>query len=492
MAQECSGTIRGRLLRGIGASTLGQLLNSLGRLFLVPLFLASWGAEAYGEWLILSSLAAFISFGDFGAQSYFVNRLTHEWALGSRAKFQQTLSTGIVFFSVVALSILFLAAIVTAHLPVKPWFEMQSVTQQQAYWILVLSVAQLAISIPLGFLLGIYRALGHVATGVMFSNLIILMQLLVSASVLITGKGLLEMAASLLVSVLFCALIVLKNVHNRLKQTPLFCLRSVRFAVLKEGVNLSAHFFASQLSLLMTVQGAVVVIGKFLGPVEVVIFTTTRMLMGFVRQITGILHNMSWAEFTRVHALGNDHLFQRMYLVVFRVSMLIAVVLCALVIFYGDEISGFWLEGKVHLDSEVMRLMGTSTILSNIWTANLVLLMSINQHVALARIQIISGVMGLVLVAWGAHVWGLSGAIWGLIFGEGLPMAVASYFQIVRLPSLKVQKPKIALQMAAATCAAFFLMSAPLTIVGIGVLLFSVVPFWSMSPLSKIRAMNKI
>jgi O-antigen/teichoic acid export membrane protein len=467
--------IRDRLLRGIGASALGQLINTIGRLVLIPLFLSSWGTVSYGEWLILSSLAAFLSFGDLGAQSYFVNRLTNEWATGSRAAFQETLSTGLAFFISLSISILLASAVVFIYLPVEIWFGIKSVTQTQAYWVLVLSVAQLAVSIPLGFLLGIYRALGKQATGVMFSNLIMIMQLLVTAIVLQAGAGLAEMAAYLLVSVLTCALIVIWNVHYRFQGTPIFSLRAIRLTVLKEGVHPSAHFFAAQLSQLMTVQGAVVVIGKMLGPVEVVLFTTTRTLMNSVRQISGILHNMSWPEFTRLHAVKSSRLFVKLYLVVFSSSILIVVILCALVIYFGEEISVFWLNGKVHLDRTVVSMMGTSTILSNVWMANLVLLMSINEHAALARIQVISGVIGLILLAVGAYNWGLAGAIGGLIVGEGLPMVIASYFQIVQLSWLKVQKRNITVLMVAVTCAAFFLLvSTTLTIAGIVALLLCI------------------
>jgi O-antigen/teichoic acid export membrane protein len=442
---------------------------------LIPLFLSSWGTVRYGEWLILSSLAAFLSFGDLGAQSYFVNRLTNEWATGSRAAFQETLSTGMAFFTTLSLSIMLVAAIAFVYLPVEIWFGIKTVNQIQAFWVLVLSVAQLAVSIPLGLLLGVYRALGKLATGVMFSNLIMLMQLLVTAIVLRAGAGLAEMAAYQLVSVLTCALIVIWNVHYRFQGTPIVSLRAVRFKVLKEGVHPSAHFFAAQLSQLMTVQGAVVVIGKLLGPVEVVLFTTTRTLMNSVRQISGILHNMSWPEFTRLHAVGNIRLFIRLYLVVFSSSMLIVVVFCALVSYFSDDISAFWLNGKVHLDRSVVSMMGTAAILSNVWMANMVLLMSINEHAVLARIQVISGVIGLVLLAAGAYIWGLVGAIGGLIVGEGLPMVAASYFQIAQHSWLKEQKRNISILMVVVTCAAFlFLVSTMLTITGIVVLLLCI------------------
>ena len=69
-----------RLIQGIGANFLGQVINVASRVLLVPLFLTAWGAQVYGEWLILSSVVAYLSLTDLGGQLYIVNRLTQAYA----------------------------------------------------------------------------------------------------------------------------------------------------------------------------------------------------------------------------------------------------------------------------------------------------------------------------------------------------------------------------------------------------------------------------
>ena len=56
-----------RLFRGIGANFLGQIINIASRIVLVPLFLLAWGADIYGEWLLLSSMVAYLSLTEMGA-----------------------------------------------------------------------------------------------------------------------------------------------------------------------------------------------------------------------------------------------------------------------------------------------------------------------------------------------------------------------------------------------------------------------------------------
>jgi len=81
-----------RLFRGIGANFLGQIINIASRIVLVPLFLLSWGADIYGEWLLLSSMVAYLSLIEMGDQLYIVNRKAQGLTGASNAQFGSYLS----------------------------------------------------------------------------------------------------------------------------------------------------------------------------------------------------------------------------------------------------------------------------------------------------------------------------------------------------------------------------------------------------------------
>lgn len=92
------GSILGRVVRSIGADAIGQLLNVLTRLVLVPVFLKFWGAESYGEWLIISAWCSWFTLGDLGGQLFFSNKLTSAWTRQRLDEFHETFSTGLFFF----------------------------------------------------------------------------------------------------------------------------------------------------------------------------------------------------------------------------------------------------------------------------------------------------------------------------------------------------------------------------------------------------------
>ena len=58
--------LRGRLLRGVGATAISPLVVAVIQLGSVPLLLHAWGAARYGDWLLLSAIPIYLSLSDLG------------------------------------------------------------------------------------------------------------------------------------------------------------------------------------------------------------------------------------------------------------------------------------------------------------------------------------------------------------------------------------------------------------------------------------------
>ena len=92
-----------RVFKGIGANFLGQIINIASRILLVPLFLLAWGADIYGEWLLLSSMVAYLALTDMGGAVYIGNRMTQAFAHQDNESFRKILHTGLLLFLVIPL-----------------------------------------------------------------------------------------------------------------------------------------------------------------------------------------------------------------------------------------------------------------------------------------------------------------------------------------------------------------------------------------------------
>lgn len=424
--------MRGRILRGTGAGMIGQLLNIVGRLLLVPLFLGAWGAQAYGEWLILSSAAALLAMGDMGGQVYFINRLTAEWARGAYNDFARTLSTGLLLFLLVPTGLFALFLVLALTAPLGSWMGLSTTPPELATSVLLLLALHVVIALPQGLVLGIYRATGAQATSIMLGNAILGLQLIANGVVLLSGGGMVAIAIVQFIPTLLVVAWVVFDLRNRLPGIRLFTPMLFNSQVARESFRPSLHFLGIQFAQALVVQGSVLVIGRTLGTVEVVIFSTIRTLVNLARQVLGLMSHSAWPEFTRLEETREKERLCLLFQTLLRVSMLAAIAYMAVMEVAGRQLMELWLGGHVPYDANVMRLFSIYILLSVFWTLGGNVLMATNRHIALARWQIASSILAIILCYIGAVYSGLAGSVAGLIMGEAVPLCLIAAYLLVR------------------------------------------------------------
>ncbi len=418
-----TGSIRVRIMRSFGADSLGQVLNIGIRLLLVPLFLSTWGVDSYGEWLILTALAAWFSLGDLGGQLYFINRMTADWAAGKREDFQRVYSTGLLLF-VVSSCLLFAAvAILLVVLPASIWLRLKFVDPELAKAILLLMALRFSISLPVGLLLGVYRAIGLQATSVMYGNLILIIQFVATALALLSGGGMLLLASLEALPFLVLIPILIWDLRRRMSnEFSLTDFNKADRSIMVSAISPSLHFLGLQLSTALMIQGSIIVIAKTLGPVEVAIFSSMRIVANVMVRFIGTISHAAWPEITRLASLGEDEKLFRLFRVVLLVALFAGLGYVVLVVNYGESLYHWWLDGKLPYDSTVMFLLSAQVVLNVMWTWGGSLLMATNRHEGYTRWQIPVNFIALSLCYFGSLNYGLLGGVAGLFAGQYFPM----------------------------------------------------------------------
>jgi O-antigen/teichoic acid export membrane protein len=426
--------LKARIARGVAAGALGQAINVAGRLLLVPLFLTVWGAESYGEWLLLSSLAAWVALSDLGGQVYFINRLTATWAVNDRQGFQRILATGLLLFMVIPAVLFVLLMLIALVVPVSAVIPLNTITERTATAVFVLLALHACISLPQGLLLGVYRAIGMLPTSVMFANAILTTQLTLSILVLLTGMGMITMALAQILPIIGVTLLVRWDLKRRLGSAHLVDPRQFDRATAKEALHPSLHFFGIQIAQAVSTQGSVLAVGWALGAVEVAIFATIRTLVNIVRQLLGLIIHSAWPEFTRLHAASNDVQLRRLFVAVFRGTLLLALAFIFLMEVAGELLFDAWIRGALSFQPQVTRAFSLYVLITVYWTLGASLLMATNRHIALTWMQLIASGAGVLLCFAGSLSGHLEFAVAGLIAGEALPMAATILLLMGRYP----------------------------------------------------------
>lgn len=425
-----------RILKGVGAHSLGVLITLIARIIYPPLFLRAWGIDLYGEWLLLSSTVLYLLLADFGGQMYITNRLAETYARGDHALFEKLLHTGMAVFILFPLGVFVFFVTVFACIAPSSLLPIVKTPEHVAFTVLAVLAFQVCISLPQGILMGVYRAVGMLPRSAMLNNLSQLLQLSLVSMGLWMGWGMIGIAAMHAFPVVAVSLIAIRELHSCHRELNIMSLRSVDWRMAREFVRPSAHFFSIQISQALTVQSVLLVIGAILNMVQVVLFSALRTIINSVRQILAILINSVWPEMTRLHARDEPGKLLVLFRVVLRTTLVAAVGFIGIFHYFGEQIFELWLGKAIGYRQIFMDLLLIYVFQLVFWTSCSNLLMSINRHHEISLILLVSSVLTIVLAYAGGRHFGLSGVIGGLIMADlmlpfwAVPLLLTRYVRV--------------------------------------------------------------
>ncbi|WP_140456659.1 MULTISPECIES: lipopolysaccharide biosynthesis protein [Priestia] len=407
-----------RITQGISANIIGQGINLLNKLLLIPLFIGAWGINVYGEWMILASLISYFTISDLGFTNYITNLMIQKYSTKDFSAFNKILNTGVAIFILIPIIVIILIQIMINAIPFYDFFNFQYTDIETVKLVIGILALQLAISLPFGIYLGIYRATGKYSKSVMMNNLVQLGQLLIVALMLFQKSGMVEVALSQLIPLFLIFIYVIYDLRSNYSEIQFFSIRKMDF---HEGISYikpSLQFALIQIYQILILQGPTIIIAKIMGPSQVAIFTTARTLINIIRQLLSIVINSSKPEITRLHSLNEKKLISKLFNKVIAITIFIAFIISVFIYLFGPEIYNYWLGNNKMYDYKVLNLLLIYILQFLFWFSYVDLIMAINRHGKISYIIIISLTISLFLTYWLGSIFGLSGIIWGLILGD--------------------------------------------------------------------------
>lgn len=132
------------------ANTLSTGIGMLAFLITVPLTLSYLGAERFGVWMTVASLAGMLSFLDFGVANSLVNFVAKAKAGGDAERLSQIATRGLLLLTLIGVGIGLLVLVVNAWYPLSTLLKVEDpAARQEAASALLVFVAIFACSIPI-------------------------------------------------------------------------------------------------------------------------------------------------------------------------------------------------------------------------------------------------------------------------------------------------------------------------------------------------------
>ena len=349
------------------------------RLVEVPLLLSFWGAQLYGEWLILFAIPAYLSMADGGFVGVTCHEMTMQSAAGNREKalvlYQSTWAM-VTTISIIAIS---LTCSVVQFIPWHRWLNFSLMGAKEVMQTLLIVVIHVFTGFQGGLLNSGFWMAGAYANGMYLMAVTQALEFLIFAIVILLGGRPVHAALGLLSGRLIGTIIMYIG-QRRITPWLQYGISKASFHQIKRLFIPAITSLAFPLGNAFNIQGVRIVIGFVLGPSAVALFVPLRTLSRLALQPENIIIRLAEPELALAYGSGDSLLFQRLFSRSCQLAFWGCMLLCLCLVFFGQWVFHIWTNANLAINYPVYFLLLGSALIHGIWHTALMVPYSTNRH----------------------------------------------------------------------------------------------------------------
>jgi len=406
-----------RLALGFLSSWVSKLASTIIQLIQVPVFLHFWSVPLYGDWMIVTSIPAYLSFSNIGFGSVAGNEMTMLEAAGDREGSLRVFQSCWWLIAIVCAATIVVFSAALIYLPASRLLKLSYINESDAKWI----IFYLGVSVLLGqleqLLQAVYRCVGRYAYGSFLKSSISLVSFgLMIVPVVMHGgarvTALVFAVANVAGTIVMCVMVI--------RDIPWvkFGWEYASFAEIRRLAGPAIAFMGFPIGNALNLQGTLLAVGYALGPTDVVIFGTARTVSRVALQMVQMVSSTFWPEMSVAFGQKNKELLRTLHRRACQMSLLIAALVVAGMMTLGPWFLTHWTGGHVPPSRPLLSILLLVVVLYSLWSTSSTLVAAINQHQRLAAFYIAGTGIAVVFTFLLAKRYGLYGAAWSLMITE--------------------------------------------------------------------------
>ncbi|WP_353064837.1 lipopolysaccharide biosynthesis protein [Tunturibacter psychrotolerans] len=406
-----------RLMLGFLTNWIGKLSSTVIQFVQIPVFLHFWSVPLYGEWMIVNSIPAYLSFSNVGFGSVAGNEMTMLVARDDRAAALRVFQSCWWLIAIICTATIILLSGTLYYLPASHLLRLTTLGESDTKWI----IFYLGVSVLLGqleqLLQSAYRAIGRYPYGTFLKNMFSLFAFGCMIGAVILGAGarttaLVFATVNVAITIFFCILV------RRDIPWIEYGWQHASIAEIRKLARPAFAYMGFPLGNALSLQGSLLAVGYALGPTEVVIFSTARTVSRVAIQMVQMVNNTFEPEMSIAFGAGNYELTRILLRRACQLALLVALVVVLVMLSFGPWFLVHWTGGHVPPSRPLLTILLTVVVLYALWSTCGTLMTSTNQHQRLATYYILgtSVACGLCYVL--ARAYGLYGAAASLLINE--------------------------------------------------------------------------
>ncbi|MDQ6929627.1 MAG: oligosaccharide flippase family protein [Candidatus Eremiobacteraeota bacterium] len=401
-------------------NTLAGLCGSAGTaiigLALTPFLIYSLGFEAYGFWIVLSTVVNYVGLADFGLESTFIKYTAEYAATKQHERVRQVTTFGVVFYVTLSLLMAPLALVLAPYLvfwmKVSPHLAVQG--PLLFAWIIVAYFLQSAAGV-LGSVLAGTGSLRLVSLTTFISRL----GYAAAAIVLcLRGFGVFGLLIATFVQIAIAAILCYCLARKRVGVVFISPLRIER-GVMKKLFKLGGWIQLTNLASTVTMETNRLIISIFVQTSAVTLFEVANRLTRTVRSFPFSFLIALLPAVSAIDATQNDEkVFNRVYVRATRYLNLSTVLLLGFVIGAAEPITRAWLGHAYPALFGMIVVLGLGYIVSNISQVGTTMLRATGLPKYEAFLTILSAAAGIATMFLFVPRFGTLGVAMSMLFGS--------------------------------------------------------------------------
>ena len=327
-----------KIVKGLGSGFIGNIINILQKIILIPLFIKYLGQENYAAWVVLVTIVSYFSLLDLGCGQAIISNLQRN--IDNKFRVAKELSQYIYFFFFFPI-FFFLATflIFFFNKDILEYFFSLDNNYNTIFFILLLNSA---ISILFSILVNFYSAIDLFYKANLISNLYLILQTVSTIVLLYLGFGIFEISLSYLLLIFIFILVLFKKISYYLKINLLY-INKFNFIIIKKILKKSINYFIINFSNSLTTQGIVLIISNLFNSFNLIVYTSVKTLTYFSRQVNSLFFNSIWFSLSKNYNDKTSDNFFKLYLFFFRCSNLFSLFMALVLLHLAQIIINKWI-----------------------------------------------------------------------------------------------------------------------------------------------------
>ncbi len=406
-----------RLILGFLANWVGRLASTIIQLVQVPVFLHFWSVPLYGEWMVVNSIPAYLSFSNVGFGSVAGNEMTMMVARNDRAGALRVFQSCWWLISIICVGTVILLSGTLYYLPASRLLKLTTLGESDTKWI----IFYLGVSVLLGqleqLLQSAYRSIGRYPFGSFIKSVLSLLAFACMIVSVTLGTGARATALVFAAANIGCTIFLCILVRRDIPWIR-YGWQYASFTEIRKLARPAIAFMGFPLGNALNLQGTLLAVSYALGPTEVVIFGTARTVSRVAIQMVQMVNSTFEPEMSIAFGAGNYELTRSLLRRACQLALLSAVVIVAIMMTFGPWFLTHWTGGHVPPSRPLLAILLLVVIFYALWSTSATLMTSTNQHQRLATYYILGTSLACILCYVLARAYGLYGAAASLLVSE--------------------------------------------------------------------------